>query len=59
MIWEKPVLLGWFIRGLVSVNCFFSFFFSFLFSFLNFYSLTVLFVFQERGFFFLFVYLTL
>lgn len=45
MIWEKLVLLEWFIRGLVSVNCFLAFFFFFL---RNFYSLTVLFGFQEK-----------
>lgn len=46
MIWEKLVLLEWFIRGLVAVNCFLPsppiFFFL-----LNFYSLVVLFGFQE------------
>lgn len=41
MIWDKLLLLEWFIRGLVSVNCIFcclaaGFFF---FSFVNFHSL--------------------
>lgn len=59
MIWEKLVLPEWFIRGLVSVNCFLLlvWVWVFFFSFLNFYSLTVLFGFQERGVFFVYLIL--
>lgn len=58
MIWDKLLLLEWFIRCLVSVNCIFcclavGFFFLLLCQF----SFSVLFGFQEKDFFFVYLIL--
>lgn len=53
MIWDKLVLLEWFIRGLVSVNWFFFVVWLrlFLFPLLCQFSFSVLFGFEEKNFF--------
>lgn len=57
MIWDKLVLLEWFIRGLVSVNWVFLFGCGVFFPLLCQFSFSVLFGFQEKHFFFVYLIL--
>lgn len=59
MIWDKLVLLEWFIRGLVSVNWFFLLFGGGFFFLLCQFLFPVLFGFQEKDFFFCCLFNTL